>query len=101
MGSAADYVCENCRHRAKGVTDDFDCGFSGAVTTPVVCKTHGILPAQTGLQAFQDGWTRHKRKAYPCPECQTMSRVWDRHTCPACGSKTMVIDSEGGFVCWD
>jgi hypothetical protein len=101
MGSAADYVCESCGYRARAVTRDFDYGFSADVVTPVVCHKHGIVSALTGLKAWDEGWTSHRRDEYPCPHCGCLSATWDRCTCPDCGQKTMGVDPHGITTLWD
>jgi hypothetical protein len=79
----------------------FDFGFTGDVVTPVLCEEHGIVEADTGLKAWDDGWASQKRDAYPCPECGAASPVWDRRTCPNCGKKSMRIDWDAGPLMWD
>ena len=101
MGSAADYVCESCGYRAREVTGDFDFGRIGVVVAPVVCPKHGIVCANTGLNAWDEGWTSHKRGVYPCPHCGSLSATWDRCTCPDCGQKTMGEDPHGIVALWD
>ena len=82
MGSGQDYRCTNCGHVAKGISEDFDFGFSGDVITPVVCATHGIMSADTGLNAQHDCWEAERKQSYPCPACRSESDLWDRRTCP-------------------
>lgn len=101
MGSAQDFKCSNCGAVAHHVSEDFDFGFSGDVTTPVVCPEHGIVQAATELRAWDEGWESNKAEHYPCPECGTMAELWDRKTCPTCKRPTMGSDPEGFSIMWD
>lgn len=99
MGSALDYACTCCGYRAEFVTEDFDYGMNGEVTTPVVCPKHGIKQADTRIRAFYDGWEHQLHDDYPCPRCRRKSLLWDRVTCPKCGEKAMRPD--GDLIMWD
>lgn len=97
MGITRRYKCSNCGHEFEAV-DDFDCGMSGHVVTPVVCAKHGIADAETGTMAWDDDGIMRSRGTFPCPECGTESPRWDRLSCPQCGGKTSVT---GRFTVWD
>jgi hypothetical protein len=101
MGSALDYRCTNCGYSAKFVTEAFDYGMNGEVTTPVVCPTHGIKQAETRINAFYDGWEHQLHTDYPCPRCRRKSPLWDRVTCPRCGAPTLTPDPDGPQIMWD
>ena len=80
------------------MTADFDFGFSGRVTTPVVCREHGLVQADTGLNAQDNGWRRKRRRSYKCPVCASQCNLWDHKTCPQCGNHGLV---PVGFIDWD
>ncbi len=101
MGSAQDYRCVNCGYTAKWVTEAFDYGMDGRVTTPVVCSKHGIKQADTRVNARFEGWQHQLHDDYPCPRCRRKSPLWDRETCPYCGEKSIFPDPTSGFVVWD
>jgi DNA-directed RNA polymerase subunit RPC12/RpoP len=101
MGHAADYWCTACGHQAENVTDNFSFGFSGVVVTPVVCTEHGIVTADTGMNARDDGPLTHTEREFSCPMCGAMSPRWDRTTCPECGQKCMSVDPNGRDIMWD
>lgn len=94
MGQAADYGCPECGYRAEFVVEDFSCGFSGDVLTPVVCTEHGIISADTGVNVRDGEFPARPNQAFPCPECRAISPRWDRRFCPKCGSDRIQIESE-------
>jgi ribosomal protein L37AE/L43A len=98
MGTAWNYTCESCGYEANFVTDDFDCGFTGKVVTPISCPEHGVQTADTGMDYSRD-IVSVRADAYPCPECNTMRPRWDRKTCPMCGASTMRQTDD--IICWD
>ncbi|MGV9479368.1 hypothetical protein [Gordonia aichiensis] len=103
MGHASSYICGECDFRAEFVSGDFDFGFSGVIVTPVVCARHGVVSADTGLNA-QDGdrvddATRAAR--FPCPDCNRPCEQWDRLTCPRCSHQSMREDLSGPQILWD
>lgn len=100
MGHGNDYVCTACGERIPYVPGDFDYGFSAVIVTPVLCRTHGVVWAETGLSAHDPGWRHKKRRSYPCSECGTDSPRWDRKTCPRCGERTAVPDPDT-VINWD
>lgn len=83
------------------MTENFDFGMDGEVTTPVVCTKHGIKQAWIRINAMYPGWEHQLRESYQCPRCRKMSPVWDRETCPQCGEPAMVLDPDGGMMIWD
>ena len=101
MGSATDDMCSNCQYEASFVTADFDYGFMGKVTTPVVCPEHGIVQADTGLSTREEGWQAERRQSYPCPTCARESPLWDRTTCPRCGQPAMGFPPTRRLINWD
>jgi DNA-directed RNA polymerase subunit RPC12/RpoP len=100
VGTASGYICAGCGTEVDCVTRDFDCGFSGEVTTPVLCAEHGVQQVDTGLMAWDEGWQEHKQTSYPCPECGRESPLWNHRTCPACGKRQMHADPES-LIFWD
>jgi hypothetical protein len=68
--------------------------------TPVVCARHGIVSADTGMNAAH-GPCGPQKQSYPCPECGVASPRWDRKTCPECRRPAMEVDPHGGMICWD
>ena len=98
---AHDYLCENCGYEAEFVTEDFDCGMDGAITTPVVCAKHGLVQAETGLNYRDPDWDEGVSGSYPCPRCKRQSALWDRRTCPKCGKPRMEFHPLCGEIMWD
>ena len=101
MGTAQDYICDSCGYRVEFVTGDFDFGFSGAVTTPIVCPKHAIQQADTGRNVRSLDWEPTGRDSFPCPVCHLENPRWDRKTCPKCGEPTMAVDPARGQIMWD
>jgi predicted RNA-binding Zn-ribbon protein involved in translation (DUF1610 family) len=87
IGRAVTYVCEECGHDFVAV-DDFDFGMMGVVITPVVCPTHGLDSADTGVNLVEGGSISEVERLqhFPCPECGKEVPRWDRKSCPSCGS---------------
>lgn len=101
MGCSQDYLCKNCGYEAELVSETFDYGFSGDVVTPVVCPSHRIQQADTGLCAQDEDWWSRRLEAYPCPVCRQDSPLWDHRTCPKCGHASMAVNPLGGLMMWD
>lgn len=78
MGSASLHRCRSCGYETDYITPDFDHGMSAVVVTPVLCATHGVAIADTGLMAWDMDWESQKADEYPCPECGETCPRWDR-----------------------
>jgi ribosomal protein L37E len=101
MGRERDYICASCGYRAELVCEEFDCGMSGDVVTPVICEKHAIVVAATGVKAWDEEAMAHRKSSYPCPKCGRESPLWDRNTCPKCGQESMKADPDGREIMWD
>ena len=96
MGSAAGYQCEACGYEFEAA-EDFSFGMSGEVGTPVVCPTHGVGSADTGVNMMRGEEVTPEiaqRTQFPCPECGKEAPRWDRQTCPNCGGKWLPAGEE-------
>ena len=76
--------------------EDFSFGMSGEVSTPVVCPTHGLDSADTGVNMMVGELTPEitGQRQFPCPECGKEVPRWDRKSCPKCGSERLEQGSE-------
>lgn len=100
MGTAAEYRCAGCGYQFMA-TEDWSCGFSGEVQTPIVCGEHGIGGADTGINVATGGHIGPEttgKTTFPCPKCGANSPRWDRESCPKCGGQRLVFVSQ---IMWD
>lgn len=101
MGQAHTYQCTACGHKAGFVTQDFDCGMSGAVITPIVCSVHGIESGDVGIHALDLSTIDSLPSEFPCEICGRLSPRWDRETCPKCEKPTMELGPDQLMMMWD
>ena len=100
MGKACEYRCSECGHQFSA-TEDFSCGFSGDVATPVVCRLHGLTSGETGVNLAAGGELTPAliaKQSFPCPDCGEESPRWDRKSCPGCGGQRLDFV---GQIMWD
>ena len=75
-------MCSNCQYEASFVTADFDYGFMGKVTTPVVCPEHGIVQADTGLSTPGRGLAGRAQAELPMPHMRARKPSLGSHHLP-------------------
>lgn len=99
MGRLFTFRCNGCKNQfsaGKG----FTVGWSGDVYAVVVCAEHGIGGADAGVNLDEGGDEEAlgKRTTFPCRECGTDAPLWDKKSCPKCGSEAL---EETGFILHD
>lgn len=100
MGMASRYRCGDCGHEFTA-GEEFSFGFLGVVVTPIVCKTHGLVDADTGVNVAAGEEIRQEvmtKADYPCPECGVQCPRWDQRSCPNCSNAHLEFV---GQILWD